>query len=88
MKVEDAIIQLEVIKRLKAHDTEDIDAIDTAIDALERLSDMKQWRINYKIENQSANISGLCCPHCYQKDEYIVELENENRELRYELLRG
>lgn len=42
----------------------------------------KQWRVNKDIKSPFANISGLCCVHCDHKDEYIIELEEENQKLK------
>ena len=42
----------------------------------------KQWRVNENIKSPFANISGLCCVHCDHKDEYIIELEEENEKLK------
>lgn len=42
----------------------------------------KQWRVNKDIKSPFANISGLCCVHCDHKDEYIIELEEENEKLK------
>lgn len=42
----------------------------------------KQWRVNKDIKSLFANISGLCCVHCDHKDEYIIELEEENQKLK------
>ena len=42
----------------------------------------KQWRVNKDIKRPFANISGLCCVHCDHKDEYIIELEEENEKLK------
>lgn len=41
-----------------------------------------QWRVNKDIKSPFANISGLCCVHCDHKDEYIIELEEENEKLK------
>ena len=41
-----------------------------------------QWRVNKDIKSPFANISGLCCVHCDHKDEYIIELEEENQKLK------
>lgn len=43
---------------------------------------MEQYRVNKNIKNPFANISGLCCVHCDHKDEYIIELEDENENLK------
>ena len=42
----------------------------------------KQWRVNKDIKSPFANISGLCCVHCDHKDEYIIELQEENEKLK------
>lgn len=42
----------------------------------------KQWRVNKDIKSPFANISGLCCVNCDHKDEYIIELEEENEKLK------
>jgi hypothetical protein len=41
-----------------------------------------KWRTNPKIKSPLANISGLCCVHCDHKDEYIIELQEENEKLK------
>ena len=43
---------------------------------------LQQWRINLAIKSPLANISGLCCVHCDHKDEYIIELQEENEKLK------
>ena len=49
---------------------------------LEELKRHRQFRVNKAIKNPFANISGYVCHHCDHKDEYIIELEEENAELK------
>lgn len=51
----------------------------------EWLEELKRWRtekININIENPFANVSTLICHNCDHKDEYIMELEEELKQLR------
>lgn len=50
---------------------------------LEELKTCRMFRVNKDIKNPLANISGYACHHCDHKDEYIVELETENEELKH-----
>lgn len=42
----------------------------------------KKTYVDNVIKSPFANISGLCCVHCDHKDEYIIELEEENQKLK------
>lgn len=48
----------------------------------EILNRLSQTKVNHQIKNPFAFTSGLCCHHCDHKDEYIIELEEENEELK------
>ena len=49
-----------------------------------RLDRMSRTKVNHEIKNPFAFTSGLCCPHCDHKDEYILilDLEDENAKLK------
>lgn len=49
---------------------------------LEELDRFKTIQINDEISNHFANIGSLGCVHCDHKDEYIIDLEHENKLLK------
>jgi len=52
---------------------------------LKELQRFRTIQINEEISNPFANVSSLGCVHCDHKDEYIIDLEKENDELKQEV---
>ena len=48
----------------------------------DRLNFIFRTKHNDKIKNPLAFTSGMCCIHCDHKDEYIIDLEADNEELK------